>query len=151
MYETTIAKLVAAGFGQRGDFEGASEAQIAAIEARFARALPAAYRAFLAEMGRRRGTFLVGTDIGVEWNPPFNEGLEHLEPAIDLPAATFVFLSHQGYSFAAFDAAAGEDPPVFMFVDGSPSVRHLDQPFSEWIDRAADDEIALRSVARSNC
>jgi hypothetical protein len=144
MYENTIRKLIEAGFGAAGDFEGATEAEIAAVEARFGRPLPGAYRAFLAEMGRRMGTFLRGTDIDISWQPPFNAYLADLVPPVSVPESAFVFLSHQGYSLAAFDAATGDDPLVFMISEGQPEWRDLGQTFTQWIERAADDEIELK-------
>ena len=96
---------------------------IAALEKVIGRKLPLQYREFLLGIGFGAGRFLQGTDIFL----PSIEGLktdaEELlrenNEGTELEEADFVFFMHQGYEFAYFNMSAGDDPPIYQYVEGN--------------------------------
>lgn len=123
-----LDKLVTNGVVKPDQIKGLSESEISVIETRHRVRLPSAYRAFLARAGRGAGDFLAGTDVFVrrlyELHDWTLELFEESGVRFDLSPSMFVFGMHQGYEALFFDTAAGEDPPVYQFVQnqGPPEV-----------------------------
>jgi hypothetical protein len=102
--------------------------------------LPAAYCEFLLWMGHGgAGPFMRGDDCFYQHLAGLREYATDLllengvkEP---LPDNAFVFFMHDGYVFCFFDRAAGDDPPVYRFLEGDTDpVFRLEQPsFSKWL------------------
>jgi hypothetical protein len=139
-------KLRQSGLASASDICACTDEQIADLESRMHLALPYTYRSFLSSMGEGAGKFLVGTD----WTLPQLSGLrakaEELLKECDLestvlPATAFVFAMHQGYQFLFFDTVAGNDPPVFLFVEGEHEPQRVFNSFSEWLLQCVNEEI----------
>lgn len=106
--------------------------------------LPAAYKEFLAHLGRSAGSFLRGSDFTCDQLWRINREARELvrERGVDLPRAAVVFLMHQGYQFLYFHAAEGDDPEVHRYEEGGP-LQRLGVSVSTWFLNAADDEIRI--------
>lgn len=104
--------------------------------------------------GRGAGEFLIGTN----WMYPDLKGLQKqarellvdCKCTVPLTETAFVFAMYQGYQFLFFDCADGDDPPVFRFVDSTPSFEEVFPTFSEWLSQCVDDEIAAQPSASSH-
>jgi hypothetical protein len=121
--EILISSLLSSKICQASDIKGASVDDIAALEKVIGRKLPLQYREFLLGIGFGAGRFLQGTDIFL----PSIEGLktdaEELlrenNEGTELEEGDFVFFMHQGYEFTYFNMSAGDDPPIYQYVEGN--------------------------------
>ncbi len=141
--ETLIRKRIA----NCDEILGCSEEEIKELEAFFNTHLPSEYRNFLLTMGHSAGKFFVGTDI-------FYPSLFHLKlwakdllmennVSFQLPDDAFVFSMHQGYTFLYFNLSEGEDPPVYMYLEGDESLRQVAPTFSEYLAETVSNDPAL--------
>jgi hypothetical protein len=123
--------------------EGASDAEIQALEAYAGGPLPAVYRQFLKQLGRSAGELLRGSEYAV--SQPLRLHLrEHAEDLLRrsaapfaLPASAFVFLMSQGYQFSFFNLDQGDDPSVYHYLEGDPAPKILDTTLSGYLRRCA--------------
>jgi hypothetical protein len=141
-----IDQLVSSGMVDREDLAGCTQEDLERIEAEAGVRLPASYKQLMSVAGRSAGRFLEGSDFlfpavtglkadavrllrecGTDW---------HLSPT------EFVFVGHQGYQFLFFDCAKGDDPPVYLFVEGDEKPREVYSHFSAWFEECVLDEIA---------
>jgi hypothetical protein len=94
-------------------------------------------------MGRGAGQFFLGTDMFfptlLKLRDAAVEMLESEGASFSLSGTDFVFLMHQGYQFAYFDTAAGDDPPVSMYVEEDTEPSRLAESFSEWLLTSVDE------------
>lgn len=144
--QTGIRRLVESGLLCAGSAIGCSETEIAQLEREAGVVLPASYRFFLAQAGRRAGQFFQGTDF------LYPELLALREYAEDLLVETarhwtlqpqdFVFAMHQGYQFLFFTCDGAADPPVFSFLEGESGPRVVASSYSAWFLGAVEDEIS---------
>lgn len=140
-----IAKvLIDRGVASERDIVGCSTSEIAEIEKNVGLRLPAAYREFLAEMGRSMGDFYRGTDITYRWLPGMTQAAHELvdedESDIRLPEDAIAFMMHQGYQFMFIRASEGEDPPVYYYMEMSGKfVRKAERLTQFLFDVAHDD------------
>ncbi len=104
-------------------YEGCSEKEIAAIEAKISGySLPSVYKTFLATMGKNAGNFMLGSsefydELG-ELKEAVIELLEDNNFKVALPKDAFVFWMHQGYQFAFFTQGTEKDPKVYYYGEG---------------------------------
>jgi hypothetical protein len=141
-----VSRLVHGGLAKQDEILGCSSAEIDEIEDSSPGVrLPSVYRAFLESMGRSAGQFMRGTDLFY----PEILGLRKIAEALLRECAVawrlerqhFVFCSHQGYQFLFFDCTRGEDPPVWLFLEGETAPREVFPRFSEWLRRCVQDEL----------
>lgn len=117
---------------------GLTEAEIAEVAAdqQVAR-LPSSYRDFLRLMGRGTGRLLVGTDafypqlLGLKCDAAAL--LEADGQASLVPAAAVVVAMHQGYQVYWMQDLGVEDPPVYMFQEGTRAVAGAWASFTEFL------------------
>ncbi len=142
-----VSRIIAGGLAVGDDISGCSPREIAALEAGFGRALPPGYRAFLARMGRGAGEFMQGTDMFLAHLGGLRDAAEALlaksGSSTRLSSSDWVFAVHQGYQFLYFDAAAGDDAPVFHVMEGE-AAKPVAASFEDWLDGAISDEIEGR-------
>jgi hypothetical protein len=123
---------------------GCSAAEIADLEAALNLRLPRAYRTFLSNCGKGAGDFLCGTDWEYKDIPQMQlVAKELLKESAILDRWTqshFAFTMHQGYNFLFFDCTQGQNPPVWLFYDGT--CEQVRDSFTIWLDGCVDDEIA---------
>jgi hypothetical protein len=133
-----MAAALALRASDRHNVAGLTELELAELEqALGGGSLPRAYRDFMTNMGKDAGPLLAGTDVFypsiVEfqtdaWGLVSEEGISHL-----IPAGSLVFAIHQGYQIYWMPAAAGEDPPVFIYQEGDREICAQWGSFSEFI------------------
>jgi hypothetical protein len=113
---------------------GASELEVAALEARLGCKFPQAYREYLLWMGADDGGLLRGTDCFIGDVEANEQGLGRLLAENGLPPLPYrpvVFFLHQGYIACWFRmAGTAEDPEVLSFNEaeagtGIRSLGHL--------------------------
>ena len=141
--EDALRKLESAGFAPAGAMEGCSEHEVAELERACGTTLPAAYRMFLRRVGKRVGTFMEGSDLTHEWLAGLTEQARVLaqEEGLELPSDAFAFLGHQGYQFLYFRTGTGDDPEVYLFMEGEP-IKAIAPSFTAWLLRAIDEELS---------
>lgn len=139
--DTACERLAAAGLSASAS--GCSDEELELVEQELGVKLPAAYATFLLRFGDSAGGFMHGSDLSRRDLPQINSTARDLvrDAGVTLPESAVVFLMHQGYQFVYFVGGEGDDPHVHLFDEGE-SVRALGWTFSEWVLRAADDEIA---------
>lgn len=138
--DTACERLAAAGLSATAS--GCSDTDLALAEQDLGVKLPAAYATFLLRFGENSGGFMQGSDLSCRDLAQINRVGRKLvhDAGSALPDSAFVFLMHQGYQFVYFVIDESDDPQVHLFDEGE-SVRPLGWTFSEWVLRAADDEI----------
>jgi len=141
-----LRQLRAAGLVESGTASGCTSAEIARIETSLELRLPAAYREFLAHLGKSAGAFLQGSDFACSQLVRVNHEARDLlrESGHSLPRTCLVFLMHQGYQFLYFHSGESDDPDVHRFEEGG-SPQPLRMSFTSWFLRAAEDEIRIAS------
>lgn len=144
--QIAVRRLSQSGLASPSELCGCTNEEIANLESQSSVNLPSTFRTFLSLMGKRAGEFLVGTDWTFSQLPELKERAQGLleecglKTAV-LPATAFVFAMHQGYQFLFFDSVAGDDPPVFLFLEGEDGPQQVFSSFSQWLLQCVDDEI----------
>jgi hypothetical protein len=141
-------QLISVGVARPGEIVGCTPAEIEEVARDQGTDLPAAYRAFLALMGRKAGALFVGSDVfypEVLQLRQAAEGLLEVGGArVGLPPTAVVFLMHQGHTFMYIDAGEGQDPPVRKYQEGwEAPVRHADH-FTSYLASAIEGQARLR-------
>ena len=131
-----------------GSVQGCSSSTIARLEGEFGCPLPAAYRDFLGWMGEHRNGPFRGSDCFPPHLASNNRRLPELlaENHIEFPLPTqfLVFFAHQGYIAAWFALPAqSDDPPVWMFNEGSTSQPEQRFTFSGWLLEYLQDTVRI--------
>ncbi|QIB74798.1 SMI1/KNR4 family protein [Halogeometricum borinquense] len=131
------------------EIEGCSAEEISQIENESNVRLPAAYVAFLKEMGRSAGDFLRGDDLFYPDMIGLQDTVEECMFVSDssavLAESDFVFAGHHDYVYLYFDTEDGEDPPVYRYIymAGEDQPEQVFDTFSEWFESSVEDEISL--------
>jgi hypothetical protein len=144
VFVRAVERMMAGRLGSQEQFVGCSEEEIRQVEAAAGGTLPATYRSFLATLGRSAGEFMRGTDFLFPRLLSLRQLAESLLRQCGqrcLRPEEFVFMSHQGYQFLFFDRLAGDDPPVFLFLEGDPEPRQVFSEFSGWLTGCVGDEL----------
>jgi hypothetical protein len=101
-------------------FEPCTNDEINEIEEYYKLSLPKTYVEFLRTMGKGAGSFMRGSscfykDILTlkEWSCELLKE-DNFQP---LTGEDFVFWMHQGYQFVFFKINAGDNPPVFYYLE----------------------------------
>lgn len=144
---SAIERLRQSSIVGTGGPDGCSESEISEIEQEVAVSLPAAYVLFLEEMGRSAGDFLRGDDlfypemIGLTGDA--RECMTEADCAAMLADSDFVFAGHHDYVYLYFNTEAGDDPPVYRYIEGEDKPEKVFESFSEWVKSSVEDELAL--------
>ena len=150
--DQAIAGLVSSGRVSQSDLVGCSDAEMGAIEDAFSIRLPAAYRQFLARLGKGAGTFLLGTDF--RYADPVDifsqrkraqELLTACGSTFHLMATHFVFMSHGQEQFLFFECDGTDDPAVWRYLEGDTHPQPIARRFSMWLKACVIDEVAPNS------
>ncbi len=114
--------------------------------------LPMAYKEFLLWMGHNDGGFLQGSERLYYDLTTIQEGAVDLleengfpEP---FPPDAFVFFMHQGYQFAYFRLSEGDDPPVYYYLEGQPTIERVKEHYSGWLLEWAEVLEKLRNCRK---
>jgi hypothetical protein len=138
-------RLLALPVTRPGDLEGATEDEARSLEEYAGGTLPLVYRQFLRHLGRSSGELFRGTEcaIGQRSGLRLKRDAEQIarsgDPPFTLPPRAFVFLMSQGYQFSFFDAADGDDPPVYHYLEGEPRPKKLADSLSSYLRSSVED------------
>lgn len=119
-----------------------TEEEVKALEEKLGRPLPSAYREFLLWMGKGvgDGTFMSSEDFFV-WNWEREQDMLELAREVlqddqfpgELPEDAFVFFFSLSHAFCFFRLSEGDDPPVYLWVEGYTEFKKTDEHFSDWL------------------
>ena len=105
--------------------------------------LPAAYKAYLLIAGQAPPSAWVGSDCACRHLPSLRTAAERIlreSGRPPLPTEAFVFLMHQGYQFFYFVAdGRSDDPAIFYYLEGEPTVVRKFDRFSDLVAVVASD------------
>lgn len=128
-----------------GGVEGAGDDEVAELERYAGGRFPTVYRQYLGLFGRRSGELFRGTESGLSQphrlrlREAAERLLERRPSGFRLPPGAFVFLMTQGYQFAYFPTDAGNDPPVFRYLEGDDRPHPLGGSLSEYLLRCVEE------------
>ncbi|AEI43818.1 hypothetical protein KNP414_05294 [Paenibacillus mucilaginosus KNP414] len=130
-------KLLDEGIAGPQEIRGCSEEELRNFEMENNLRLPGSYRNFLLTAGHGAGRLLHGTDILWDQVTSLREAAEELlaenDESFTLPEDAFVFSMHQGYAFMYFLLSDGENPAVYMYVEGSGVPRKAYSSFDSFL------------------
>ena len=130
--------LIERGIANSSDIVGVSSKELESLEVEIALSLPAAYRQFLSDCGKRAGR--LGRDIELFY-PQMRHMRTEAEELLDegtleyqLPSDAFVFSGYQGYIYHFFRCASS-DPPVWRLRDDDEPPMQVADSFSDHFRR----------------
>jgi hypothetical protein len=145
--EDSVIRLIGEGIASPEEVRGCDQDEILEVERQAQVQLPAAYRRFLARMGRSAGAFLKGSDFLYPAVTGLRSDakaiLEQTQAGWSLGPTDFVFLGHQGYVFLFFDTRMGDDAPVRRFMEDE-QPEEVSPSFSDWLTACVESQIAHR-------
>ncbi|HZZ81139.1 MAG TPA: SMI1/KNR4 family protein [Gemmataceae bacterium] len=148
--ESVAATLVAKGLARPSELVGCTEDEIRQLEEGSKFRLPAAYRSFLARMGKSAGRMFVGSDAFFDilvqvqaWTQDMLAEAGH--PGI-IPPDAFTFLMHGGYIVLFFRTSEGDDPLVYRLNQSDTVSIKIADRFSEFLVAEADRCVAMRAM-----
>ena len=96
-----------------------SDAEIGLLESALGLPIPAAFKEFLAWIGKGAGDFMMGSDFYYECMFGLREDAQELLDENNfpkpLPNDAIVFFMHQGYQFAFIKVSDGNHSPVYYY------------------------------------
>ena len=111
--------------------------EVDSLEKFFGVQLPKTYKSFLTCIGKQSGKLFIGTNCFYDDLLGLRTAAESLlkenEESFILPEDSFVFSMHQGYEFMFFLTKAGEDPPIFQYVEGQGSPQIAGSCFTNFL------------------
>lgn len=144
-----LNRLKDAGIATSDSIKPCSQQDVSELEKAFSLTLPVSYKYFLYAMGQGADKFLRGTDCFYRYlfklRPQAERLLAKSKGDFALADSYFVFLGHQGYQFMFFDTNAGDDPPVFHFVDFDEAPKKVNDSFSDWLKCRVEEALNLKA------
>lgn len=133
--------------------KGCTSMEIAEIErqANAPFSLPAEYKNFLQTMGKGAGKLFQGTGIYYPDCLDFQRTASTLLKVNELPPLpqrAFAFSIHQGYLLYFFYLDEGNDPPVYLYMEGQSanSFEKVNEKFSDYIKEAIEFYLQRESI-----
>jgi hypothetical protein len=142
--------LLKSGIASPLSILGCTPEEIREVEEFWGVPLPAAYREFLAKMGRAAGDLFNGSDVHYPDMLGMREGLAEILEGhpydLDLPDDAIIFLQTGGYEWLWIRSSEGGDPSVYELyeVNGPPAVVRWDH-FTDCVAHTIEDIRAMRS------
>jgi hypothetical protein len=120
--------------------KGCTDAEIKRLEKHFEVKLPHSYREFLKRMGKGAGEFMVSDRWVFKFDSVFELARNDYAEFCELPAEYFVFAARDGYAWVFFVAdGKSEDPPIYLFDDGSGPYKQIARSVWEFIESLVID------------
>lgn len=136
--------MLDSGIATADSFRGCTDAEITQLEHQLSVCLPVALAECLREMGHACGRLTDGDHFGIE---AFKDARKvALEITTEdspwrLPDNVIPFLQHQGYEFLFVYANAGDDPPVWLYIETEPEPKQWGLSFTTWLRETAIDAV----------
>lgn len=140
-----VEQLRESGIVAEDELVGCTDDEIREIEQKEDVTLPTAYEEFLRRMGKSAGGFLRGMDflyprmIGL--TKAARELMAECGVTDELTTDDFAFISSQGCSYLYFDTNAGENPPVYRYIEYDEEPEQVTETFTEWLHKSVSDTI----------
>ena len=119
--ECVLTEMKALGMLDAHKLLPCDEGEVCALEQKFHRSLPRAYKEFLLTMGKGAGDLLAGSDFSYRQLDRLQEVAAEMlaedKFPLKLPEDAFVFFMHQGYHFNFFRTSEGDDPPIYRYLE----------------------------------
>ncbi len=120
---------------------GCTDAEVRELERQLSIRFPAAMSECLHQMGHECGDLFDGDAFGIG---AFNDALEvavKVTTEVDSPWRladnVIPFLQHQGYEFLFLYSNAGDDPPVWLYIETEPEPKQVGLTFTAWLRESA--------------
>lgn len=122
------------------DFEGYSAKEIEQAEARWKLIFPESFRAYLLQMGKKRGQLFQGSDVaGLDQFPTYRKTAQRiLGRSTILDPNAIVFLSHQGYQCIFLQPNGDSDCPVFLASE-SGEIKKVSESFLDFLEKEVNE------------
>jgi hypothetical protein len=151
MYSAFMTELcdfmVDAGIATADACRGCSEVEIEQLERRLSLPLPAAMLECLRRLGHACGHLMDGDKFGLS---AFEEAREVAQEITAkphspwrLPDRVIPFVQHHGYEFLFVHGSAGDDPPVWLYVETEPTAREVRPSFTAWLRESALEAVEI--------
>lgn len=151
--DSIVKTLFDTGLAKPGGVVGCTPDEIHRLEQKFGVTLPAVYREFLEKMGKNAGMLFRGTNVFYnrlfELRTDSEELLAENQESFHLSEDAFVFLMHQGYEFMYFSTNAGDDPPVFQYVEGMGPPSEVCSSFSAFLVDSVQKHVSALPAMRA--
>ncbi|MFN0019375.1 MAG: SMI1/KNR4 family protein [Pirellulaceae bacterium] len=133
MYSAFIIDLcdfmVDAGIATADSIRGCTDAEIEDLEQQLSLRFPAAMSVCLRRLGHACGQLMDGDAFGMGAFAEAREVAQEITTRPDspwrLPGQVIPFLQHHGYEFLFVHANAGDDPPVWLYIETEPTERQV--------------------------
>jgi hypothetical protein len=139
--------LIQAKLITRETISGCSEEEIESLEEHYSICLPESYKEFLRIMGKQAGIFFEDSDFLYPDLFGMREKSEKIwkdvRPFVPFGEKEFVFADRLGEQFLYFNAARGEETPVYHYLEMEEQPEKVAENFAQWFDECVDDEIEL--------
>lgn len=133
--------MVDAGIAAPDACRGCSDVEIEQLERKLSFRLPAAMSECLRRLGHACGQFMDGDAFGLSAFDEAHEVAQEITAKPDspwrLPDQAIPFLQHHGYEFLFIQSNAGDDPPVWLYVETEPVAREVGASFTAWLRESA--------------
>ena len=132
--------LLSKGITSPAEIQGCTDEDISQLEAAYKLKFPATYKQFLRVMGRGAGRLFADCSWTLPELAHANIMLQQkllANNAVQVPKSAFVFLACSAAEILFFDAADGDDPPIYVVEIASEPPRLLSDSFSDWLSKAA--------------
>lgn len=122
--------------------KGCSERDVAALEARVGRCLPAAYVCFLRAAGAEPGDCLAGIHVAYSKLDVLQGSLAHemARSDVQFPGDGFCFASNPSYAFLWFPTGLRDDPRAYLFVEEDKESEEVASTFSQWLESSVSEQ-----------
>ncbi len=133
--------MVDAGIATPDTIRGCTDSEIAELERQLSVRLPAAMAECLRQMGQECGHLADGDAIGLHAFDAARQVAQEITTEPDspwrLPDDVIPFLEHQGYEFLFVHANAGDDPPVWLYIETEREPKQWGVSFTVWLRETA--------------
>jgi hypothetical protein len=142
LIDDAIRRIVEWGVAEPGEIVGCSPEEIRTVAETVGGRLPGSYLRFLGVAGKQAGRFFGDSSFFYPEMLSLREMAEDLlrDAAWTLKPTELPFATHEGYQFLFFDAAEGDDPPVWHYLELDPGPRVVAPSFSAWFAETAREE-----------
>ncbi|MEZ6040891.1 MAG: SMI1/KNR4 family protein [Planctomycetaceae bacterium] len=134
---------------------GCTDAELRQLEQQLSISLPISMAECLRQIGHACGRLMDGDLFGADAFEGAREVAVELTAAKDspwrLPEHMIPYLQHQGYEFLFVDPHAGDDPPVWLYVETEPEPKEWAPSFTAWLREAAISAVECKPWNEEVC
>lgn len=148
-FESFVARIIETGVATTASLIGCTDSEIAALESKYRVTLPATYRAYLAQMGKKSGRLLTHDHYAATYTHVIEMTAQCREdrdesPDLklpDLPTDALVIVGRLGEQFLMIRCTNTYDSPVWHFSEYDGEVRQCYQSVLDWLNSLVDEAV----------